>query len=413
VLSNRLFLTIATATAPAVWGTTYLVTTQLLPADRPLLAATMRALPAGLLIVAVTRQLPRGQWWWKSFVLGTLNIGAFFALLFIAAYRLPGGVAATIGAIQPLIVTALAVRMLGEAPTPRRVVAGLAGVAGVALLVFQAPSGLDLPGVIAALGGAVVMATGVVLAKRWGQPAPPLVTTSWQLVAGGLVLLPLAIYVEGVPTQPLTGGNLAGYVYLGLIGTALAYTLWFRGIQLLPVTSVAFLGLLSPVVAVVGGVAVLHQSLNAGQLVGTAVILGAILAANARPSLAGVAGRDHAASQGVADHRERGNRSAGGVVQAQVVGVQGVNREQVPVVLVAGRRGGAVILLVAEVVDHVEGTLRRVPGGSGAGVQAGDVCGDAQQEPVPEAGRGGRVGVETGDGVAHGACGRPEPGQLG
>ena len=48
----------ATGLAPAIWGTTYLTTTQLLPAGRPLLAAVLRALPAGLVLIAITRRLP-------------------------------------------------------------------------------------------------------------------------------------------------------------------------------------------------------------------------------------------------------------------------------------------------------------------------------------------------------------------
>src|SRR6478609_11444132 len=108
------------------WGTTYLVTTEL---------------------------LPRGVWWWRSMVLGTLNIGAFFAFLFVAAYRLPGGVAATVGAIGPLIVGLLAARFLGEAFTVRRGLAGVAGIVGVGLLVLQANGRLDLIGVGAAIAG--------------------------------------------------------------------------------------------------------------------------------------------------------------------------------------------------------------------------------------------------------------------
>lgn len=266
-----------TALAPAVWGTTYLVTTQFLPSDRPLLAATMRALPAGLLILAITRQLPQGSWWWRSLVLGTLNIGVFFALLFVAAYRLPGGVAATVGAIQPLIVMVLANRLLSEAITIRKVVAGAAGIAGVALLVLQAQARLDVLGVFASLGGATVMAAGVVLAKKWGRPARPLVTTSWQLIAGGLVLLPVTLVVEGLPSEPLSLENVLGYAYLALIGTVLAYTIWFHGIHKLPVTSVAFLGLTSPIVAVLCGWALLDQPLSLGQVVGAVIVLGAIL----------------------------------------------------------------------------------------------------------------------------------------
>jgi len=112
VLSNNLRSLAITALAPLSWGTTYLVTSELLPPGRPLLAAVLRALPAGLLLLALTRTLPRSAWWWKAPVLGGLNIGVFFALLFVAAYRLPGGVAATIGAVQPLIVAVLASRLV-------------------------------------------------------------------------------------------------------------------------------------------------------------------------------------------------------------------------------------------------------------------------------------------------------------
>src|SRR5690606_41339548 len=71
-------LTALTALAPAMWGTTYLVTTEFLPPGHPLASGVLRALPAGLVLLAVTRTLPRGAWLWRSLVLGTLNIGALF-----------------------------------------------------------------------------------------------------------------------------------------------------------------------------------------------------------------------------------------------------------------------------------------------------------------------------------------------
>ncbi len=109
VPTDRRFDPIITGLAPAAWGLTYIVTTELLPPGRPLLAATLRALPAGLALAAITRRRPTGSWWWKAAVLGVLNIGAFFVLLFVAAYRLPGGVAATLGSIQPLVAAGLAI----------------------------------------------------------------------------------------------------------------------------------------------------------------------------------------------------------------------------------------------------------------------------------------------------------------
>uniref|UniRef100_UPI00355680EA EamA family transporter n=2 Tax=Pseudomonadota TaxID=1224 RepID=UPI00355680EA len=97
-----------TALAPAIWGSTYIVTSEILPPDRPFTAALIRVLPAGLLLLLYTRQMPSRQNVWRLLVLGALNIGVFQALLFVAAYRLPGGLAAVLGAIQPLLVMLLA-----------------------------------------------------------------------------------------------------------------------------------------------------------------------------------------------------------------------------------------------------------------------------------------------------------------
>ncbi|MFC9691309.1 EamA family transporter [Kribbella sp. NPDC056951] len=288
MLNNRLALLLVTAITPILWGTTYLVTTELLPPHRPLLAAVIRALPAGLLLIAITRTLPRGNWWWRSLVLGTLNIGAFFALLFVGAYRLPGGVAATVGAIQPLVVMMLSTGLLKERLSTRKVLAAIAGVFGVSLLVLRADARLDTWGVLAALGGAVVMAFGVVLSKRWASyspsPSPPplLATTGWQLVAGGLVLLPVAYLVEGAPPAHLTLANVGGYAYLTIIGSALAYALWFRGLRALGPTDATFLGLLSPVVATLLGWLVLDQRLSTAQLIGGLIVLVALTTAQLR-----------------------------------------------------------------------------------------------------------------------------------
>ena len=269
---------LTTAVAPALWGTTYLTTTVFLPDDRPLLAATARALPAGVLLLAICRRLPRGEWWWKSWVLGILNIGAFFALLFIAAYRLPGGVAAIVGGLQPLVVAVLASRVLQERLTARVVFAGSSGLLGVCLIVLQAQSRLDAVGLAAAIGGTLSMASGIVLAKKWGQPASPLTTTAWQLIAGGLFLLVLTIAIEGLITTPLTLPNMMGFSYLSVVGTAFAYVVWFRGIAQLPASTTAFLGLLSPVVAILLGWMIAGEDFAPLQVAGVVIVLGSIAA---------------------------------------------------------------------------------------------------------------------------------------
>ncbi|MFF8873192.1 EamA family transporter [Streptomyces massasporeus] len=286
-----------TALAPASWGTTYVVTTELLPPGHPLFAGMLRALPGGLLALAITRALPRGDWWWKAIVLGALNIGALYPLLFIAAERLPGGVAATLGAGQPLMVAGLAVALLHIKPTAWRLTWGVLGVLGVGLVVLGPQARLDAIGVLAGLGGTATMAAGIVLIKRWGLPAGvgPLTLTGWQLSAGGLLLLPLTLAVEGAPPR-IDAGAVGGYLWLGSVGGLIASTLWFRGIGKLPVGASAPLVLLSPLVAAVIGVA-LGESLSAVQLCGFVLALAALLAAQLdSPKPAGRWGRDRSAT---------------------------------------------------------------------------------------------------------------------
>ncbi|GAB4583058.1 EamA family transporter [Nocardia sp. IFM 10818] len=261
------------------WGTTYIVTTELLPQGHPLFAGFLRALPAGLIVLMCTRILPRGAWWWKAAVLGVLNIGALNALLFIAAERLPGGVAATLAAAQPLMVAVLAVAILRERASLWRIAWGFAGVLGVGLVVIGPAAALDLTGVCAGVGSAGAMALGLTLTKRWGRPpgVGPAAFAGWQLTAGGLFLLPLTATIEGLPPAIDLPAAL-GYLWLGLVGGLIAYVLWFDGIATLPVASVAVLVLLSPLVAATLGAVLLDQTLGPIQLAGFTLALAAIVA---------------------------------------------------------------------------------------------------------------------------------------
>ncbi len=283
---NRFAWTAATAIVPAVWGTTYIVTTHLLPDGHPLFAAMMRSLPAGVIALLIARQLPRGAWWWKSLVLGTLNMAAFFPLLFLTAQRLPGGVAATLGAAQPIVVAFLAVMILREGLSLWRVTWGIVGVVGVALVVLGPDAALDPLGVAAGLGGALSMGTGVVLTKKWGRPegVSAIGLAAWQLTAAGLVLLVPALWIDGVPDD-IDGAAVLGYAWLGIVGALFAYTLWFAAIRHLPVTATALLGLLSPLVAAVLGAVVAGESLSVPQLGGFALALAAMLSGQLSPGV--------------------------------------------------------------------------------------------------------------------------------
>jgi probable blue pigment (indigoidine) exporter len=272
----RLSDVLLTALAPMAWGTTYIVATELLPPNHPLLVASLRSLPIGILLIAWLKQLPQGIWWWRILVLGSLNIGIFQALLFIAAYRLPGGVAATAGAIQPLLVVGFSWMILREKPSKLSITAAITGFAGVGLLVLGPAAHLDGVGIVAAIAGAATMGLGTVLVKRWKRPVSLLVFTAWQLTVGGIVLLPIALVVEG-PITHLSVTNLLGFIYLGLIGTGLAYAIWFRGIDKLNASAVSSLGLMSPAIATIMGFVFLRQTFTPIQMIGMAIVLVSIV----------------------------------------------------------------------------------------------------------------------------------------
>jgi probable blue pigment (indigoidine) exporter len=273
---SRITDTILTGVAPVIWGTTYFVTTEFLPDGYPITVAMLRALPAGLLLFLFVRKLPARRWWGRIFLLGALNISVFLICLFIAAYRLPGGVAATVGATQPLMAIFLARILLGNPMRVWSMFAAIVGIGGVALLVLTPETALDPIGLAAGFGGAVSMAAGNVLAKKWkSAEASLLAFTSWQLIAGGLLLVPVALLAEP-PLPSLTYENVGGFIWLSVVGAALTYLIWFRGVARMEPPAVSALLFLSPATAVVVGWALLEQSLNALQLLGVFVVLASI-----------------------------------------------------------------------------------------------------------------------------------------
>src|ERR1044072_8362302 len=90
------------AVAPIAWGTNYWVTRHALPADQPLYGALLRALPAGALLLCLRAGLPRGAWWWRSLLLGAMNVGAFFALIYVSAQLLSTSIASMVMPTSPV-----------------------------------------------------------------------------------------------------------------------------------------------------------------------------------------------------------------------------------------------------------------------------------------------------------------------
>ncbi|QGN39576.1 EamA family transporter [Klebsiella oxytoca] len=265
-----------TALAPAIWGSTYIVTSQFLPPDRPFIAALLRVLPAGIALLIWSRRFPLRTEWWKLIVTGILNIGAFQALLFIAAYRLPGGLAAVIGAIQPLLVMLLAWCVDRQRSPWLAVLSALAGIAGMAMLLLSPQTTLEPLGIGAAFLGATSMALGTWLSRRWAISLPVVALTGWQLLIGGIVLAPIALLVDP-PLYQVTLTQVAGYLWLCVAGAMLAYGLWFRGIARLSPVAVSAMSLLSPVTAVLLGWIFLGQKIEGIALVGLVIVLLSVL----------------------------------------------------------------------------------------------------------------------------------------
>ena len=267
---------LVTAIAPIAWGSTYYVTREFLPAESPLWGAVLRALPAGILLFALRPRRPRGAWWWRSAVLGALNVGVFFALIYAVAQLLPTSLASTIMATSPAIMMLLAWLLAGERLRAVPMLGAAVGLAGVALLLATDAGAVAPLGVVASVAAMLLSSLGYVLAKRWKDDTELLAVTSWQLLAGGLMLVPAALVVEGAPPA-LDAVEIAAFAYVGVIATAVAFVAGFGGLAHQPAGPVGLVGLLNPVTGVLLGVLLAGEALGGWQVAGLALVLGGIL----------------------------------------------------------------------------------------------------------------------------------------
>jgi len=187
----------------------------------------MRSLPTCL--VLIIRQRPSAKRVARPLpdLVGPLLIG-IVSLLFVAAYRLLGAVAAVIHSLRSLVVLIISVPLLATKIKLISIIAGLLGICGVALLVQRSTARLDGLGLIAMFGAVGMASLATVLTKRWGSPPEmnAIGFTGWTFLFGGLVLLPVTLVFESVPNH-LTDRNIGGLVYLVLISGITASAFWF------------------------------------------------------------------------------------------------------------------------------------------------------------------------------------------
>lgn len=269
---------LVTAVAPVAWGANYYVIHHFLPGTDPFWGAVLRALPAGLLLLVLARRVPHGVWWWRSAVLGVLNVGAFFLLIHLAAQLLPSSVAAVVMATAPVVMMLLAWALVAERPNATRLAAAGLGIVGVVVMLLGAAGALDVRGVMASVAAMVMSSLGFVLAKRWtaGGAVDVLSSTAWQLIAGGLLVLPFAVLIGGRPPA-VTVDTAIGFGYVAVIATALAFVCWFSGLRRLTAGQVGLVGLLNPVTGVLLGTALAGELLTVRQLIGMGLVVAGVL----------------------------------------------------------------------------------------------------------------------------------------
>lgn len=270
-MNPKLAATIATV----LWGFTYIVTSKMLP-HNPWFIAAIRALGGGLPLLLLTREIPDRIWWGRLVLLGTLNCGAFFGLLFIAALRLPGGVAATFQALGPAFMVLLAWPLLGAMPALTKVLAVCVGAVGVGLVVLKGDAGVDPVGVAAALGSALSVALGGILIHKWGRPRSLMSFTAWQLTIAGVELSIVAAALGDVPAT-ISWMNVTGFAILAIFLTALAFAMWFRAIEGAGAAAVGPFFLLTPITAFILDAVFRGFLPGAIQLTGVALVIGSLL----------------------------------------------------------------------------------------------------------------------------------------
>ena len=308
-----------------VWGSTYLGIAVAVETIPPFLMAAIRFGIAGLVLFTwsllrarSTSILPTRREWRDSIIVGGLLLGGGMGLVAWGEQTIPSGIAAVIIALLPLWIALIGRIALGER-LPRLAVVGIVtGFVGVAILVGPTVLGeagsLEPFGLAALILSPISWAVGSLYAShRAVLPRRPLVATGAQMVTGAVVLTLVGLLTgEGgrFDTAAISRDSLVALVYLTLIGSLLAFTVYGWLLRVAPLPFIATYAYVNPVVAVILGAAIRREPIDARTLVAGAVIVGAValivtargrMQAPARPAPAAPAGTgEPAATPGLA-----------------------------------------------------------------------------------------------------------------
>jgi probable blue pigment (indigoidine) exporter len=265
------------------WGTTYAVTQYSLPGWPPLLLGALRALPAGLLLLALRPGLPSRQDWGGLLRLGAINIALFFSLIFVMALTLPSA----ISGVGMLSVPVFAMLYHGLLYRTRPSLVQLFSGIGLVLLAWQLfnPETISLNplGLMAMLGAILCIVMGSNITKSAGQRVHWWSVLCWQLIIGGALLALLALVQAVISSEPyvaawagLSTRNALGVLWLVLLNTVLSYGLYVWLLRRMTVVEFSFGGIANPMAGIVLGILFLGESYSPYQY---ALMAGMMLAA--------------------------------------------------------------------------------------------------------------------------------------
>ena len=287
-VSRRARVWTALGTVYLLWGSTYLgiaLTGETIP---PLFAVGVRFLAAAALMFAFTAwrrgievlRIGRRELL-SCAVIGALLPGAN-ALLFVAERHVPSGLAALIFGSVPLWI-ALLRTAAGDRPPPAVLAGVLVGFGGLVVLV-RPGGGAPLSFLLVVVAAAAMWAIGSFLFARLPLPADSFAATSFEMLVGGLILLPIGLATTHPHFAEFSGRSIFGFFYLVTFGSVLGFTAYVWLLDNAPIGTVATYAYVNPVVAIGLGAIVLHESLTWSIALGAAIVLASVAAVVRRES---------------------------------------------------------------------------------------------------------------------------------
>jgi drug/metabolite transporter (DMT)-like permease len=241
------------------------------------------------LVVAVAReQLPREpKMYGHLLVMSVVNIALPFALITTAEQSVDSALAAILNGAVPLFVIVIAALFLHDEPiTVNRLVGLAVGYAGVVLLVARSlgASGVEssIGGELALLGSTASYGIGAVYARRNVRGLRPMIPALFQVGFAFVITSVIALVIERPFEVEWTDRSLFAIVWLGLLGSGVAYLVFFRLLQSWGATRTSLVAYLLPIVGIVAGALVLDEVVDAGVLAGTALIIGGVALVNSK-----------------------------------------------------------------------------------------------------------------------------------